>query len=541
MRLNSSLYVSFAVVYSIFCLYVFSQGKDYTRLFKDTTYKNYWYRYNALKGLCKSPDKNYRNILLAFEHKEEPISELATECLMGLKSKKNIDDFIKRYVDGVKDKKILKKSLLVISKLSKGKLFEVLEKSPDNATKLIVLDYLGQMELDEDVLKKVYKEYLKNSSRDIKLSILPILVKYNYLKEFDKYIRSVDKDERLYGWQSICSVDNKQCEVGLINEVFGKFSNNREYFCGLVYIIKEYKIKGVLNELLERVTSMNDYFRKKMIFSLLTILDDDSFKKKVLKYWKDLTTNFLSLLLNIFSIKFNTDEVDLVEIYKNLNDSGKNGEFKTSGIPTFFSMPVYGRNIVFVIDMSGSMAKKVGGTGLYSQRKAQGGKKENFQKTRFDLAKEELEKVLNKLGINVKFNVVLINSDTDSLGIRSFSKGFVNANKSQINSAIEYLSKAWAKLQEIKRGRTDIYDSLKIALEQPNVDTIVLLTDGNPTWGQYTLPHNIVSNITKLNKCKFVSINSIAVGASRYGINFLRELSLSNYGTIRKVEWEDKK
>lgn len=533
----------FSFLHSVFCiLYLLhSQNKDYTRLFKDNTYRNYWYRYNALKGLCKNPDKSYKTILLAFEHKEEPISELATECLTKLKNKKNIDDFIKRYVDGVKDVGKLKKSLAVLSKLSKDKLLDILGKSKDNNVKLLVLDYLYDVDLDKNDLILINSEHFKGSnSKDVKNYALRVLVKYDYLSELDRYVKASDKKERVYGWCGICSQYKENCEKGLSDEIFYtdvnkvKLVSDVQYFCDLVYVVKRYKVVGVLNKLQEGIEKTSEYIRKKMIFSALTILDENDFKKVILKYWKELTTNFLSLLFNVYSKKFNvdTDNLNLEDMYKNLKNDDNKDEFKTSGLPTFFTMPVYGRNIIFVIDMSGSMTKYV---------KSQKSEVKGDRKTRFDVAKEELQRVLNKLSANVKFNIILINSDTDKLGIRFFSKSSVSANKNEVKNAIEYLDRAWAKLQEVKRGRTDIYDALEFALNQPNVDTIVLLTDGNPTWGKYTLPDNIISNIKKLNKCKFVSINTVAVSPTRDGLEFLRKLSLDNFGIVRTASFDNEK
>ncbi len=527
--LNKTILLYF--VFCIFYSFLHSQSKDYTGLFKDTTYKNYWYRYSALKGLCKEVDKNYKTILLAYEHKEVPVSELALECLTKLQNKKNIDDYIKKYVDGENDLGKLKKSLAVLSKLSKEKLLNIFRNSKDKSIKLVILDYLYNEQLEESDLKLISDEYSKNNSKDVKLSILKIFAKYDYIKEADKYLKTQDKSIRIYGLYGLCSQDKERCENKLSEEVFSNLAKDTEYFCQLISIVKRYKVTGVLSKLLDRIDKMGEYIRKKMIFSALPILSEGDFKEVVLHYWKELTVNFLSLLVNVYSLKFNveSENLSLEDIYKNLRSDDNKGEFKTSGIPTFFTMPVYGKNIVFIIDMSGSMARKV---------KSQVSKGKSDDKTRFEVAREELRKVLNKLGVNVKFNIILINSDTDKLGIRFFSKNLVSANKNEIKEAVEYLNKAWEKLQEVKRGRTDIYDALEMALNMSNIDTVVLLTDGNPTWGKYTLPENIVNSINKLNECKFVSINSVAVDPTRKGLEFLRKLSLNNFGIARRASFD---
>ncbi len=501
---------------------IFCESKDYKSLFEDTTYKNYWARFYTLLKLCKEPDKNYKTLLLAYEHKEEAISELATDCLSRLQDKKNIDDFIKKYIDGNKGSKNIRSSITILSRLSKDELIKRLDKFSDKI-KSFALETFTEEEVDRRLIEKV-KKFLGSKSDEVKISALKMLIKANGIttdEDINRFLNSSNKMVKFHAERALCLLNKERCIEVLHSKINTK--DNME-LCNLIYILMEYGIQEVYEELLKKVDNMKDFFKKKVIFSGLSLLEDIRFKEVVLKYWRELSMNFLSLLFNVYIKKFDEDfeNISVEGVYKRIKKIGDESGFRTVGVPMFFTLPVYGRSIVFVIDMSGSMTKRVG----------------DSEVTRFELARKELEKVLNGLGPNIKFNIVLINSETDKLKIRQFSNNLVSANKEQINKALNYLDSAWEKLQKVKRGRSDIYDALDIAMNVSGVDTVIVLTDGNPTWGRYTLRDNILREISLQNRCKFVSINTVAAGAGREGRDFLRKLSLENFGVFKEVKWE---
>ncbi|MFN7181545.1 MAG: VWA domain-containing protein [Planctomycetota bacterium] len=498
--------------------FVLCDNDDYKNLFTDTTYKNYWARFYTLQKICKNPDKYYKTLLLAYEHKEEPIFELASHCLSQLKDRNNINDFIKNYIDGIKSTHRAKDSLTILARLSHKEVIERLDKLNDSL-KSVALNALLETKLDDKTVN-IVKKFLKSKSDEVKINVLKILIKAKSIdkKEIMQFLKTTNKALKFQSLRALCLVDKEQCSDILIKESATK--NNVE-LCNLINIVKDYGLEDIYESILKDIDNTKDFLKKKIVFSGLPVLNDDRFKEVILKYWKELSTNFLSLLFNVYLKKFNEspEEITLEKVYKVLSERPQEG-FRTSGIPVFFTLPVYGKKIVFIIDMSGSMARKVKGSNV----------------TKFELAQKELEKVLNDFGPDIKFNIILINSETDKLKLRQFSPNLVPTRKDEIKKAMNYLNNAWEKLQEVKRGRSDIYDALSIALNIPELDTIILLTDGNPTWGKYTLRNNILREITLQNMCKLVSINAIATGAGKEGYDFLKRLSLDNFGIFKKVK-----
>jgi hypothetical protein len=69
-------------------------------------------------------------------------------------------------------------------------------------------------------------------------------------------------------------------------------------------------------------------------------------------------------------------------------------------------------------------------------------------------------------------------------------------------------------------GGTNLYDAVKRAFNDPDVDTIVVLSDGEPTAGAVTDPSAIREDVARWNKNRGIVIHTIAVG-----------------GQLRVLEW----
>ena len=80
---------------------------------------------------------------------------------------------------------------------------------------------------------------------------------------------------------------------------------------------------------------------------------------------------------------------------------------------------------------------------------------------------------------------------------------------------------------------TNVFDTLEFALKDKRVDTIFLLTDGEPSRGRFTAGEAIIREITALNRVRGVTIHCIAFGEKS---DFLKKLAESNGGTYRYVD-----
>lgn len=179
-----------------------------------------------------------------------------------------------------------------------------------------------------------------------------------------------------------------------------------------------------------------------------------------------------------------------------------------SGTGAFYGIPVLSDRVIFCLDISGSMEADATGTGTVTD-----GKKP--KKNRLDAAVEQLIAVLKTFRKDVKFNVILFDTR-----IEPWDQELVPATKSNVEKAATHL------LMQKPRGGTNIYDTLEKAFEDPNVDTVFLLSDGAPGDGKFVHPDDIVREIRKLNRIRQITIHTISLGPSP----FMKKLAEENGG-----------
>ena len=181
---------------------------------------------------------------------------------------------------------------------------------------------------------------------------------------------------------------------------------------------------------------------------------------------------------------------------------------------TLFGAAVTGKNIAFVLDISGSM---MAGT---------------EQGTRLEIAVTELSRVLeNQMTDDTYFNVLPFSGD-----VYPFSSKLQRAKRKAIELALKKLPKLRAA------GETNAYSALKAAFDDPDVDTIFVLSDGQPTIGEEHIPDLIRLRVEEWNRDRRVIINCIGFfpgeaknqdkGAAR---DFLRELADENEGFYKEI------
>lgn len=168
----------------------------------------------------------------------------------------------------------------------------------------------------------------------------------------------------------------------------------------------------------------------------------------------------------------------------------------------FYGIPIVSDRIVFVIDYSGSM-NGVGKEGT----------------TKIDSARAALAEVLNALPDGTEFNVIAFSTEP-----RSWRPELQKKSKQTVADAIRF-----AQATSVA-GWTNVYDSLARGLEMQNVDTIVLLSDGAPSIGQYQYFSRIRHHIRLLNRTRKVAVSSIALETSDDAKKFLKELAKDTGG-----------
>jgi len=167
------------------------------------------------------------------------------------------------------------------------------------------------------------------------------------------------------------------------------------------------------------------------------------------------------------------------------------------------------KEIIFVLDKSGSM---------YGYK--------------MDQVKEVFGDIIEDLPPGDRFNIIFFDSY-----VQNYSETLMEAGPEEKAGALDFVNSLDA------HGGTNINDALLTALgmfdpASERVPIIVFLTDGEPTGG-VTSPYAIRKNVNDANTAQ-VSVFSIAFGIDSEGnYQFLRAMSLENYGTAEWFSPED--
>lgn len=167
---------------------------------------------------------------------------------------------------------------------------------------------------------------------------------------------------------------------------------------------------------------------------------------------------------------------------------------------SYWNLPVTSERVVFVVDGSGSMLQPFGtGSG-----------------TRLDEAKRQLAAVLTALPGKAKANVVVFSFDA-----KSFAPTLQTLDDKKKKAATTFAQAIEA------RGPTNVYSGLQLAFADPEVDTIYLLTDGQPSSGPVVEPNALLRAVAEWNLGRVVRIHTVAIGGRS---RFLEQLAEQNGG-----------
>jgi hypothetical protein len=204
--------------------------------------------------------------------------------------------------------------------------------------------------------------------------------------------------------------------------------------------------------------------------------------------------------------------------------------------PTYFGTTVDSKNVVFIIDVSGSMSEryekkgdktKFGGTTADPDKKEPG---DGRTVTKIEVAKKELIQCIKKLQRDVKFNIVFYNQAFSAWQRADDGSGskIIPATPRNKRAAIEFV------FTFSPSGRTNIFDTLEFAMNDKDADTIYLLTDGMPNEGRIRTTDGIIAEIHRMNQTRKPKaiINTIGFGLRAAGKEFLKKLADQNGGVF---------
>lgn len=188
-------------------------------------------------------------------------------------------------------------------------------------------------------------------------------------------------------------------------------------------------------------------------------------------------------------------------------------------LPQLFGQEVSSKRVVFVIDTSGSMAK-VDKSGL--EEGSQGG-----GPTRMQRAKRELSKVIRELRPDVKFNVIAFSREARPWQ----EKKLVLASPKNKRKALEFID-SWEP-----SSSTSTLEAMLMALDTPEVDTIILVSDGSPTIpGEGTIAEipPILDEIRKTNRFRKIAVHTLGFPGAK--VSFMRAIAKQNGGVYAHVK-----
>lgn len=113
-----------------------------------------------------------------------------------------------------------------------------------------------------------------------------------------------------------------------------------------------------------------------------------------------------------------------------------------------------------------------------------------------------IEVVFGKLAAGAFVNLVPFGTEP-----RPYKPALFSATASAKQAALRFLEKM------APDGRTNIYDSLEIALADREADTVVLVTDGAPTEGKRRTRTAILAGVRQLNRYRLARVHAVEIGA----------------------------
>lgn len=191
---------------------------------------------------------------------------------------------------------------------------------------------------------------------------------------------------------------------------------------------------------------------------------------------------------------------------------------------------VHGRNIVFVLDISGSMIAKGKPKSLPNELD------KDWEGTRIDLVKKDMDAILSKLPPDTKFNII------------NFCNIPLPWKTQLVTASPESIAEARKFVQAIEiLGPTNVAGAMHMALDMAGVDSIYFMGDGIPSAQQIDMDA-ILYEISIKNLQKNIRINTTAMlfgtgPMSDYEKEkmpqlkpFLEKLALYNQGTHILIE-----
>jgi len=174
---------------------------------------------------------------------------------------------------------------------------------------------------------------------------------------------------------------------------------------------------------------------------------------------------------------------------------------------SYYGIPLISTNIAFVVDKSGSMAARVG---------------TDDKRTRLTVAQEQLRKAAEALPKTHELNLVPFSGDVESLWRKA--RKLSGENRKEFLEGVANLRAG---------GGTNTFGGLMMAFGSPNIDTVYLLTDGQPTAGELIDADDILDAVLYENRTRQLVIHCISIGVESKLLKDLAALTGGEYKFVK--------
>jgi VWA domain-containing protein len=170
-----------------------------------------------------------------------------------------------------------------------------------------------------------------------------------------------------------------------------------------------------------------------------------------------------------------------------------------------FGIPVDSKRIAIVMDGSGSM------NDLYDQRSCA------------VAAADELQTFLAQLTKDTQLQLYVI--------VREAKRCF----KKSVKASAKNQAKMVNFVRNFDFGQASaMYDVLNEAQADPEIDTIVFISDGGGSWGSFAYPEHMLEGLRLSHQRSGVRIHTICVGNSKNKARFMQQLADITHGRMQK-------
>lgn len=174
-------------------------------------------------------------------------------------------------------------------------------------------------------------------------------------------------------------------------------------------------------------------------------------------------------------------------------------------------LPIQSERVAILIDMSGSMWIT----------------RDDGRRPK-DLVELELNRFLGSLPETAKFNVIPYATEP-----QPWKNELQKAKPKVLAGAVQFFQRLDL------RGKGNVWSAIDLALEDEEVDTLVIISDGAPSGGEHWNMGLMVDLLLERNRFQHVAFSSILTEPSKALVNYWERLAKESRGHCRVVQYDD--